>query len=125
MKNKIKTALVILSIFVIATLSGCVTEPKTITTPEGQKVTMEEGSIGPDWCKKGTKMTSSGAGQLGSLEIKGITKYDGKDVCEAEYIHDQGSMIQYFNENGDYAVMIYKDTSGNIIQTINLNDPTP
>lgn len=121
MKNKI--ILVILLIFGVATLSGCITGPKTISGPGG-KVTVNEGT-GPDWCKTGTKITASGQGQQGSFEIKGITTHNGTEVCEAEYVYDQGSMIQYFNEKGDYIVMVSKDKNGTITQQINITNPSP
>ena len=125
MGNKM-VILTILSIFIIATtLSGCVTGPKEIATPEGGKVSIEGGGVGPSWCKAGMKVTSSGSqDQQGSFIVKGMTKYKDKDVCEAEYTYDQGSMTQYFNEKGDYTVALLKDKSGNVIQEINSNDPT-
>ncbi len=119
MKNKI--ILAIISIFVIATLSGCVTGPKTVTTPDG-KVTVNEGT-GPDWCKAGTKITTSGQGAQGSFEIKGITTHNGTDVCEAVYTSGEGTMTQYFNEKGDYMVMVSKDKDGKVIQEINIANP--
>ena|SRR3990167_903501 len=123
MKNKM--ILVIISIFVIATtLSGCVTGPKTIETPGG-KVTVNEGGTGPDWCKAGTKITASGQGQQGSFEIKGMTTHNGTEVCQAEYVYDQGSMVQYFNQKGDYMVMVYKDKDGKVIQEMNIANPKP
>ena len=119
MKNKI--ILAIISMFIIATFSGCVTGPKTITTPDG-KVTVNEGT-GPDWCKVGTKITASGQDGQGSFEIKGITTHNGTQVCEAVYTTDQGTMTQYFNEKSDYMVMISKDKDGKIIQEINIANP--
>lgn len=123
MRNKIVT-LTILSIIVIATaLSGCVTRQKEITSPEGGKVSIEGGGAVSSWCQAGMKITSSGpSGQQGSFVVKGMTKHNGKDVCEAEYTYDQGSMTQYFNEKNDYIVMVYKDKSGKVIQEINMND---
>jgi len=122
MRNKI--VLTVLLIFVITTLSGCVTGPKEVTTSEG-KVKIEEGGTGPDWCKKGTKITASGPQGQGSFEIKGITTYKEKEVCEAEYIYDQGSMVQYFNEDSSYMVMVYKDKDGKVTQEINVANPNP
>ncbi len=119
-----KTILVTLSIFVVLTgLSGCVTGPNTVTGPGGEKVTLNEKGTGPDWCKAGTKITSSGPQGQGSFEIKGITQHNGTEVCEAEYVYDQGSMTQYFNEKGDYAVMVYKDKNGTVVQEINMANP--
>lgn len=122
MKNKMILATI--SMLVITTmLSGCVTGPKTVTGPGGESAILNEGGVGPDWCKAGTKITASGQGQQGSFEIKGITTYKGTEVCQAEYVYDQGSMVQYFNEKGDYMVMIYKDKNGKVIQEMNIVNP--
>lgn len=127
MKNKI--ILVILLIFSIATLSGCVTGPNTITAPGGGKVTVNEGGAGPDWCKAGTKVTSSGPQGEGTYEIKGITTYEDKSVCEAEMKVSgvpggEGVWKYYFTENGEYAVIIMKDSTGKE-QKIVMNNPNP
>lgn len=117
----IKVIIAIILIFTVVTLSGCITGSKTINTPGG-KVTVD-GGTGPDWCKAGAKITSSGQGQQGSFEIKGITTYNNTQVCEAVYTTDQGSMTQYFNEKGDYMVMVYKDKEGKVLQEINMANP--
>lgn len=122
--NKKITMLVLLIFVTAATLSGCITGQKKVDIPGGGKVIINEGDVGPDWCKTGTKITSSGIqGQQGSFEIKGITTYNDTKVCEAEYIYDKGSMVQYFNEKGDYVVMLYKDKNGTVIQQIAANNP--
>lgn len=128
MNNKIKI-LVVLSLVIATILSGCITGPKTIETPEG-KVTIDEApggkGKGSDWCQAGMKITSSGPQGTGSFTIKGITTYKGvANVCEAEYTYDQGSMTQYFNEKGDYMVMVYKDKDGKVVQEINIANPNP
>lgn len=127
MNNKIKI-LVILSLVVTTILSGCITGPKTIETPEG-KVTVDDGGKGPDWCKGGTKVTSSGPQGEGTYEIKGITTYEGKSVCEAEMKVSgvpggEGVWKYYFTEDGEYAVMIMKDPTGNE-QKIVVSNPNP
>jgi hypothetical protein len=121
--TNIKIVITLILIFVVVTLSGCVTGPKTINTPGG-KVTVDEGT-GPDWCKTGTKITASGQGQQGSFEIKGITTHNGTQVCQAEYTYDQGNVVQYFNEKGDYMIMTYKDKEGKVIQEMNIANPNP
>ena len=123
MKNKI--ILAIISIFIIATLSGCVTGPKTISTPDGK---VNEGT-GPAWCKAGTKVMSSGPQGEGSYEIKGITTYEDKSVCEAEMKVSgvpggEGVWKYYFTENGEYAVIIMKDPTGKE-QKIVVSNPKP
>lgn len=130
MNNKIKI-LTILSMVIVTILSGCVTGPKTIETPGG-KVTIDEapggnkGEKGSDWCQAGMKITSSGPQGTVSFTIKGITTYkDVTNVCEAEYIYDQGSMVQYFNEKGDYMVIVNKDKDGKVVQEMNIANPNP
>ncbi len=111
-------------VVIAVTLSGCVTGQKEVTVPGG-KVKINEGGTGPDWCKAGTKITSTGTGQDRSFEIKGITTHNGTEVCEAEYIYDQGSMTQYFNKDSSYMVMVYKDKEGKVIQEMNIANPNP
>lgn len=116
--------LTILSIFVVAVLSGCVTGPGP-----GTKVTLNEGT-GPDWCKAGTKVTTSGGIQGESTyEIKGITTYEGKSVCESEMKVSRlpgegGTWKYYFTENNQFAVIVMKDSTGKE-QKIVLNDTNP
>lgn len=71
-------------------------------------------------------MTTTGPQGTASFTIKGVTTYKGAaNVCEAEYTYDQGSMVQYFNEKGDYMVMVYKDKDGKVVQEINIANPNP
>ncbi len=116
-----KIAISILSIFIIAAFSGC-TGPNTVTTPSGD-VKVESVGNGPDWCKAGTKVTSATQGGQGSFEIKGMTKYEGKDVCQSEYKYNEGSITQYYTENGKYVVMIYKDSTGKEINKVVSDNP--
>lgn len=124
MKNsKNMKILIILSIIVLVAFAGCTGTQDTIKTPDGE-VKISQGGSGPDWCKAGTKMTTTGAdGKQGSFEIKGITTYEGKEVCESEWKSDEGSMTQYFNEDSSYLVMISKDKSGNIINKVDMSQP--
>ena len=114
MKNK--SILIILLMSGIATvLSGCITGPDTIDGPE--KLTIKQEGVWPDWCKAGTKIIASGLQGEGTYEIKGITTYEGKSVCEAEMKVSGvpgGESIwkYYFTQNGEYAVMIMKGPDG-------------
>lgn len=120
--NKI-SVVVIVSIILISIFSGCTGNKNEVTTATGEKVTVKDGGAGPSWCKEGTQITSTGAQGQTSFVIKGITTYKGNEVCEAEYTYNEGSMTQYFNEKGDYIIMVYKDKSGKIIQEVNANNP--
>ena len=129
MNNKIKI-LVILSLVVATILSGCITGPKKIETPEG-KATIGEvpGGKGPGWCQAGIEIKQETAGQKSSYIVKGITTYEGKSVCEAEMKVSgvpggEGVWKYYFTENGEYAVIIMKDPTGKE-QKIVVSNPNP
>lgn len=109
MKKINKIVIIILLISAIAVFAGC--ESKKGTTP----------GTGTDWCKAGSKIISSTPESEGTFLIKGLTTYQGKEVCEAEWSYDGGSMTQFFNEDGSYGVTIIKDKDGNIIQEISAN----
>ena len=121
--NKSTKILIILSIIGLIAFAGCTGKQDTIKTPEGE-IKISEGGSGPAWCKAGTKMTTTGAdGKQGSFEIKGITNYEGKEVCESEWISNEGSVTQYFNEDSSYLVMIQKDKSGKEINKVVNSQP--
>lgn len=121
---QIKTKiLAILSVFVLAILSGCVTGPKQVISPTGEKVTINNGGSGPSWCKAGTQITASGTGAQGEYTIKGITTYKGQEVCEAEIKTGQGSVSYYYSQDEQFAVMVMKDTSGKVINEVNIKEP--
>lgn len=116
MSKKI-VVLTVLLIFGIAIFSGC-TGTKEAKTPGGD-VKIKEGASG--WCSTGTKVETSGGGQgQGSYEIKGMTTYKGKTVCEAEMkvsgaqgMPPGGTVWKYyFTENNDYAVIVTTDPQG-------------
>ncbi len=66
----------------------------------------------------GTKITSVGPlGNLTTFEVKGITKHNGIQLCEADY--DNGTMVQYFNNGMSYNTMTIKTKNGT--QEINVN----
>lgn len=125
MKKIRKTKTVILLILIILSaniLSGCIGKEKEVKTSE-EKATKSEGTGGPNWCIAGTKITSTTSQGQGSFEIKGITTYKGKDVCEAVYDYGGGSAIQYSTEDGKYMAIVYKDTSGNVINEVESVNP--
>jgi len=113
--------LIILSIILLVAFAGCTTKKTTNTSNVDVKVP-QVGS-GPDWCKAGTKMTSTGPSGEVSFEIKGIVNYEGKDVCSAEWSSGNGSMVQYFNEDQTYIVLITKDKSGTVVNKIDMSQP--
>lgn len=52
-----------------------------------------------------------------------MTTYQGKEACESEWITEEGSMSQYFNEDGTFAITVIKDKTGKVIQELNYNVP--
>ena len=121
--NKSTKILIILSIIGLIAFAGCTGKQDTIKTPDGE-IKVSEGGSGPDWCKAGTRMTTTGAdGKQGSFEIKGITNYEGKEVCELEMISNEGPITQYFNEDQSYLVIITKDKSGKEINKVVNSQP--
>lgn len=121
--NKSTKILIILSIIGLIAFAGCTGKQDTITTPDGD-VKISEGGSGPAWCKAGTKMTTTMTdGKQGSFEIKGITNYEGREVCELEMINNEEYITQYFNEDSSYLVMITKDKSGNVINKVDMSQP--
>jgi len=97
---------------------GAAGEKTTITqkTEEGEaKVTVTTGKEEGGWCNEGASWSYSGPQGAASFIIKGKTTYNGKEVCEAEYIDktDNKKMIVYFNEDQSYMHMVISDlTSG-------------
>lgn len=76
-----------------------------------------------DWCIPGTNLTIQ-TGEILSedqnitdeinFQVINLTTYKGKDVCHAEYIYDEGTLIQYFTKKNDYIAFVYKNSSGEI-----------
>jgi len=77
-----------------------------------------------DWCIPGTNLVMS-VRDTGPVEdqnttneinfqIINLTTYKGKEVCQAEYIYDDGVLIQYFTKNNNQIFFIYKNSSGDI-----------
>lgn len=118
------TVLAILLIIMSIIITGCTGSDKTIKTPEGDiKISQGPGS-GPDWCKAGTQMTSSGPQGQTSFVVKGITAYQGREVCEMEWLGDeQITTTQYFNKDGSFTAVVTKDKDGNVIQEFNYTSP--
>ena len=121
-------AFIMLSIILLIAFAGCTGKEKTVSTPGGDVKISEGSGLGPDWCKAGTSMTNTGVqGQGYSFVIKGMTTYQGKDVCEADAKFDQGwqsgSMTYYYSQDGKYMHMVMKDASGSIINEMDVNNP--
>lgn len=117
------TAVTILLIVTIAIIAGCIGKEQTIKTPSGDVKVSQGTGAGPNWCKAGTSVTSSSPQGEGSFTIKGMTTYQGKDVCESEWATTDGTMTQYFNEDGSFTATVIKDKTGKVIQEFNYSAP--
>lgn len=111
---------IIILVLVSTVLLGCIDQKGSLG---GKTIDIEGKSIdnltGNDWCKTGTNLTSVGPeGNLVPFEIKGITSHNGMQLCEADY-DNNGTMVQYFNKNKSYNIMVIK--SGNGTQEIDVN----
>ncbi len=120
--------LIVLSIILLAAFAGCTgkneqTVNQSVPPDDGIKTSGESGKAS-GWCSTGTKMDiPNPTGQKATFEIKGITNYEGKDVCWAEYKYSEGSMAEYFNQDQSYAVLIVKDKNGKDLQKMDLAQP--
>jgi len=111
-KGKNTIILLILSVVLLMAFSGCSSpSEQVIKTPDGE-VKISEGS-GPDWCKTGTMMTTTGPdGKQVSYAIKGITTYEGKEVCESGWDSNEGSYKMYVSKDSTYYIMVITDKFG-------------
>ncbi len=118
--------LLVLSIILLIVFAGCTSKTeKTIgqtdPTKDGGSKIPSESAISTTWCNTGTKMDiPSPTGQKATFEVKGITNYEGKDVCWAEYKYSEGSMSEYFNQDQSFAVLVMKDNTGQVLQKMDL-----
>lgn len=117
------TALVVLLVMISIIIAGCIGNEQTVKTPSGDVKVSQGTGTGPDWCKAGTSVTSSGPQGEGSFTIKGMTTYQGKDVCESEWTTTDGTMTQYFSEDGSFVATVTKDKTGKVIQEFNYSAP--
>ena len=118
----------ILSIVLLIAFAGCTGKEQTVSTPNGDVKVSQGSGLGPDWCKAGASMTNAGPqGSSYSFVIKGITTYQGKEVCEAGATFDQGgqsmNVVYYYSQDNKYMYMIMKDASGKIINEMDTSTP--
>jgi hypothetical protein len=116
--------LMILSIMLLIVFAGCAGKnEQTINTPNGD-IKVSQGMVGSDWCKPGTSITSNQQGQY-SFTIKGLTTYNGQEVCEAyatyDHVGQSVNVTYYFSKDNKYTHITMKDASGNIINEVDAN----
>lgn len=105
-----KKKIVLLITFMVISL-GCVSKDKLQTNEDRDLQTVTEDPY--DWCAPGDIINSSNESYTGFI-IKGMTEYQGEDMCEAEWKYEGGSVTELFTEDGN-TTMIYKDINGNVI----------
>ncbi len=129
MKTGINTkTLLILSVVVLMAFSGCtapseqVIKTPDVTAPSEQATNTPVLEVpvgsGPDWCKTGPVMVQGPGGALipdgGGNTIKGITTYEGKEVCESSLSYDglEGSYKIYWNKDFTFHITVVTDKFG-------------
>lgn len=63
------------------------------------------GSAGSDWCMPGSKITVKMPSGEKEFTVTGITTYDGREVCRAELIYENGKTIRYYSKDGKFEAM--------------------
>ncbi|MDY7082171.1 MAG: hypothetical protein SXQ77_07165 [Halobacteria archaeon] len=110
---------VLLSVATLLVLAGCmggVPNPSNAPTA----------ATGGDWCNEGesSMWMNPAMGQQVSWEVKGMTEYEGRDVCMAEWTSNEGRMVMYFTEDASYSKMVMYDAEGNEVseyENVNVN----
>lgn len=63
------------------------------------------GSAGSDWCLPGSKITVNMPSGEKEFTVTGITTYDGREVCRAELIYENGKTTRYYSKDGKFEAM--------------------
>lgn len=101
-KNKIIIATMVLLLLSLFGLSGCISKDTRGTEEE--------------WCNSTMKLSNNN----NTYTSKGLTTYKNVTVCEVIIENNNGSTTQYFNKDGSYRIVVYKDKSGNITREIDM-----
>lgn len=87
------------------------------------------GSGDADWCGTGSiqGVASQQAGGEFSVDVRGTTERDGREVCHVAHEFEGGSaeyarMDAFFDEGQEYFELIYYDVEGNVIYEIDVAD---
>lgn len=73
-------------------------------TGENSKTT-GAGSAGSDWCMPGRKITVNMPSGEKEFTVAGITTFQGKEVCKAELIYENGKTTRYYSKDGKFEYM--------------------
>jgi hypothetical protein len=63
------------------------------------------GSAGSDWCMPGSKITVKLQSGEKEFTVAGITTYQGREVCKAELIYENGKTTRYYSKDGKFEAM--------------------
>ncbi len=63
------------------------------------------GSAGSDWCMPGSKITVKLPSGEKEFTVAGITTYQGREVCRAELIYENGKTTRYYSKDGKFEAM--------------------
>ncbi len=123
-KSKIKLFMV-LSIIAMIAFAGCTgksentnnTPQGNVQIPQGEKSKTSDikpGYGSNTWCVAGTSIeTMSPKGNTVTLVIRGITTFEGNEVCETGWISpEEGSLTMYTSHDTKFTVTIIKDKNG-------------
>jgi|GEM_PF-1938023 len=124
----------VLTLALVMMASGCGEKDGSTMTYEENGVTVEnnipEGSK-DQWCPVGSSLTVSdpNTGEAYSMEIIGTEMVDGMRMCHAVYEANEPqediSSVEYFwSENEENFIMIFYDSSENIVLEMKILDGT-
>lgn len=102
--------LIVLLVIGLSTVAGCLGNSPTASTNTNPITAKSE-----DWCKAGSKYTSSSPSGSASTEVIGITDFKGHTVCQIDIKTDQYTITTYNNQDGTYSYQIMKDEEGNVL----------
>lgn len=60
---------------------------------------------GSDWCMPGSKIRVKLASGEKEFTVSGITTYQGREVCMAELIFENGKTTRYYSKDGKFEAM--------------------
>ncbi|MBU0777939.1 hypothetical protein KKF82_06755 [Patescibacteria group bacterium] len=76
-----------------------------LTGENGNSTGTGAGSAGSDWCMPGSKITVKLPSGEKEFTVTGITTYDGREVCKAELIYENGKTTRYYSKDGKFEAM--------------------
>lgn len=65
-----------------------------------------------DWCNPGTVENVDVLGDKQQFIVKGLTTYEGNEVCQSEYTYKDGKSVRYVSKDGSFNVMTSSSSGG-------------